>query len=125
MKLLNNIALLLSSVALTSAIPQPLHRQDQMVIGADKPQEVKGKDTMSSALNPQTYQPDSLRLLSLSEDHAEWANPEEFISAGKKFVDVTDHAQLSLKADEVRESHTNIRKPFLYSILYSLISHDH
>lgn len=36
---------------------------------------------------------DQYRLLSRAEGVAEWADPEEWIRAGRKFVDVTDHLE--------------------------------
>jgi len=56
-------------------------------------------------------QPDALRLLATDEFTATWANPEEYIKAGRAFIDITDHIDLDHQAQSTRERHQTLLLP--------------
>jgi leucyl aminopeptidase len=57
------------------------------------------------------FRPDGIRLLSVTENEADWMDPEQLIADGIKFIDVTDHLDLDLKAQATREKNAAIALP--------------
>jgi hypothetical protein len=47
-----------------------------------------------------TMRPSNLRLLATSETDVKWADPEELMQKDVKFVDITDHTDLEVRAPE-------------------------
>ena len=56
-------------------------------------------------------QPDSMRLISRQEGHAEWMSPMELTESGQSFMDVTDHPDLDQMAAEIQSIHSLVDFP--------------